>query len=71
MVETDFEKLEMTVNLMVERFSKLREERNQLREKLESSEKTINDLREQVQILNHQKKEAKSRLDGLIARLGK
>jgi septal ring factor EnvC (AmiA/AmiB activator) len=71
MVETDFEKLETTVNLMVERFSELKEERNQLREDLERSEKTINDLREQVEMLNHQKTEARSRLDGLIARLGK
>ena len=69
MVESEFERLEKTVTMMVERFSKLKAERNDLAVRLERSEKTVVDLRRQVEELNNQKNQARWRLDGLISRL--
>lgn len=71
MVESEFERLGKTVNLAVERFSKLREERNDLTVRLERSEKTVVDLMRQVEELNHQRDQAKSRLEELISQLEK
>jgi len=71
MVESEFERLGKTVNLAVERFSKLREERNDLTVRLERSEKMVVDLMRQVEELNHQRDQAKSRLEELISQLEK
>jgi chromosome segregation ATPase len=71
MVESEFERLGKTVNLAVDRFSKLREERNDLTVRLERSEKMVVDLMRQVEELNHQRDQAKSRLDELISQLEK
>jgi len=71
MVESDFERLGKTVNLAVERFSQLREERNDLTVRLERSEKMVVDLMRQVEELNHQRDQAKSRLEELISQLEK
>jgi chromosome segregation ATPase len=71
MVQSDFERLGKTVNLMVERFSALRQEKNELREKLEESEKRILDLVRKVEELGSQKDQVKWKLDGLLSRLEK
>ncbi len=71
MVESEFERLGKTVDLAVDRFSKLREERNDLTVRLERSEKMVVDLMRQVEELNHQRDQAKSRLDELISQLEK
>ena len=71
MVESEFERLGKTVNLAVERFSQLREERNDLTVRLERSEKMVVDLMRQVEELNHQRDQAKSRLEELISQLEK
>ena len=71
MVESEFERLGRTVTQMVERFSKLKEERIDLVARLEQSEKTILDLRSQLEELSNQKSQAKGKLDGLITRLEK
>jgi len=71
MVESDFERLGKTVNLMVERFSALRQEKNELVEKLEESEKRVLDLVRKVEELGSQKDQVKWRLDGLLSRLEK
>ncbi|NIM97297.1 MAG: hypothetical protein GTO24_04205 [candidate division Zixibacteria bacterium] len=71
MVESDFERLEKTVNSMVERFSKLKEERNGLAVRLERSEQMVVDLRRRVEELRNQKDQAKSKLDGIISQLEK
>jgi hypothetical protein len=59
MVESEFERLGRTVAQMVERFSKLKDE------------KTILDLRRQLEEFSNQKSQAKGKLDGLISRLEK
>jgi len=69
MVESEFERLGKTVAMMVERFSELRRERNDLVARLERSETTLRDLRREVEELSNQKNQAKGRLDGLISRL--
>ncbi len=71
MVESEFERLEKTVSLMVERFSKLKEERNDLAAKLEQSERIVVDLRRQLEELGSQKNQAKEKIDGLIFQLEK
>jgi len=71
MVESEFERLGKTVTLMVERFSKLKAERNDLAVRLDRSEKIVGDLMRQVEELNNQKNQARWRLDGLISRLEK
>lgn len=71
MVESEFERLEKTVSLMVERFSKLRDERNDLAAKLEQSERIVVDLRRQLEELGSQKNQAKEKIDGLIFQLEK
>jgi uncharacterized coiled-coil DUF342 family protein len=71
MVESEFERLGRTVTQMVERFSKLKEERIDLVARLEQSEKTILDLRRQLEEFSNQKSQAKGKLDGLISRLEK
>lgn len=71
MVESEFERLEKTVSLMVERFSKLKEERNDLAAKLEQSERILVDLRRQLEELGSQKNQAKEKIDGLIFQLEK
>lgn len=71
MVESEFERLGKTVTLMVERFSKLKEERNNLAVRLERSEKTVVDLMRQIEELSNQKNQARWRVDGLISRLEK
>jgi len=71
MVESEFERLGRTVTQMVERFSKLKDERIDLVARLEQGEKTILDLRRQLEELSNQKSQAKGKLDGLITRLEK
>lgn len=71
MVESEFERLEKTVNIMVERFSRLKEERNDLAVRLERSEKIVADLTRKVEELSKQKNQARYKLDGLISRLEK
>jgi uncharacterized coiled-coil DUF342 family protein len=71
MVESEFERLGRTVTQMIERFSKLKDERIDLVARLEQSEKTILDLRSQLEELSNQKSQAKGKLDGLITRLEK
>jgi septal ring factor EnvC (AmiA/AmiB activator) len=71
MVESEFERLGRTVTQMVERFSKLKDERIDLVARLEQSEKTILDLRRQLEELSNRKSQAKGKLDGLISRLEK
>ncbi|MBW2056920.1 MAG: hypothetical protein JRH07_15975 [Deltaproteobacteria bacterium] len=71
MVESEFERLGKTVAAMVERFSKLKEERNELAARLERSERTVVDLMKRIEDLSNQKKQAKGRVDGLISRLEK
>jgi len=71
MVESEFERLGETVSIMLERFSQLKEERNELAARLEQSERTVVDLTRQVEELSNQKKQAKGRLDGLLSRLEK
>lgn len=71
MVESEFERLEKTVSIMVERFSKLKEERNDLSVRLEQSEKMVVDLRKQLEELSTQKNQVRKRLDGLIFQLEK
>ncbi len=71
MVESEFERLEKTVSILVERFSKLKEERNDLAVKLEESEKAVVDLKRRVDELSLQKKRVRNKLDGLIFQLEK
>ena len=71
MVESDFERLGKTVNLMVERFSAIKDEKNQLAAKLEESEKRVLDLAKKVEELGSQRDQVKWRLDGLLIRLEK
>ncbi|NIO05471.1 MAG: hypothetical protein GTN74_12910 [Proteobacteria bacterium] len=71
MVESEFERLEKTVSILVERFSKLKEERNDLAVKLEASEKAVVDLERRVEELSLQKKRVRNKLDGLIFQLEK
>jgi len=71
MVESEFERLGRTVSIMLERFSQLKEERNDLVVRLKESERKVTDLSRQVEQLSSRKKEAKGRLDGLISRLEK
>jgi septal ring factor EnvC (AmiA/AmiB activator) len=71
MVESDFERLGKTVAVMVERFSRLKEERNSFAARLERTEKMVADLRRRVEELDKQKNQAKWKLDGVISRLEK
>lgn len=71
MVESEFERLGRTVTQMVERFSTLKGEKIDLVARLEQSERTILDLRRQLEELSNQKSQAKGKLDGLISRLEK
>jgi septal ring factor EnvC (AmiA/AmiB activator) len=71
MVESEFERLEKAITTMVERFSRLKEQRNDLAVRLERSEKRVVDLRRRVEELSNQKNQARWRLDGLISRLEK
>lgn len=71
MVESEFERLGKTVNQMVERFSRLKEERNGLAARLERSEELVVDLRRQVEELSNQKNQARCRVEGLISQLEK
>ncbi len=71
MVESEFERLEKTVSILVERFSKLKEERNDLVVKLEDRERMVVDLKREVEKLSSQKDQARQKLDGLIVQLDK
>jgi len=71
MVESEFERLGKTVNQMVERFSRLKEERNGLAARLERSEELVVDLRRQVEELSNRKNQARCRVEGLISQLEK
>ena len=71
MVESKFERLGKTVSIMLERFSRLQEERNDLVSRLDQSEKTVEDLMRQVEELSDQRNQARGRLDGLLSRLEK
>ena len=56
---------------MLESFSRLQEERNDLVARLDQSEKTVVDLVRQVEELSDQRNQARGRLDGLLSRLEK
>ena len=71
MVESEFERLGKAVSIMLERFSRLQEERNDLVARLDQSEKTVVDLVRQVEELSDQRNQARGRLDGLLSRLEK
>ncbi len=71
MVQGEFERLGKTVSLMVERFSELKTERNELAARLEESEKKVMDLMRKVRTLDSQRDQVRWRLDGLLSRLEK
>jgi len=71
MVQGEFERLGKTVSLMVERFSELKAERNELATRLEESEKKVTDLMRKVRTLDNQRDQVRWRLDGLLSRLEK
>lgn len=66
---SEFDRLDSKIDDLLERFKKTKDERDVIRISFKNKDSEIKDTRHQLKTLEGEKKQTKTRLDGLVKRI--